>query len=213
MNAKSVLQIIREYFFITFGCFLLAFGWNAFLIPSNVIGGGLSGVGSLVFFSTGIPVGITLLVLNIALLGLAVWILGAQFGIRSVWGIVAVSTFMYILQQVFHDPLVDDVFMATLIGAILSGAGVGMTFANEGSSGGTDIIVMIITKYWNFSPGRVMLYLDIVIITSSYFLFQSVEIIIYGYVMMAVSTYTVDMLLDGARMSIQVLCFSWKNQT
>ncbi|NJO92775.1 MAG: YitT family protein [Chloroflexia bacterium] len=98
--------------------------------------------------------------------------------------------------------------MATLIGGGLSGVGVGIAFSHGGNSGGTDIIALIINKYRNVSPGRVFVYFDVVIIAASWFVFHSVEKIVYGYVVMAVGAYTVDLWLNGNRQSFQIMIYS-----
>lgn len=98
--------------------------------------------------------------------------------------------------------------MAALIGGGLSGVGVGIAFMHGGNAGGTDIIALIINKYRNISPGRVFLYIDVVVIATSWFLFHDVEKIVYGYVVMAVSSYSIDMVLDGSKQSFQIMIYS-----
>ena len=155
---------------------------------------------------------ITVFAINIVLLLAALKVLGARIGVNTIFGITVVSLFLWLQQMLIKEPLVNDQFMAALIGGLLAGGGLGIAFANGGNSGGTDIIALIITKYRNISMGRVILYFDIVIIASSYFIFKSIETIIYGYVTMAVLAYTIDMVLDGAKQSYQVMIFSKHNE-
>lgn len=208
MKKMKLLKSLKSYLFITFGLFLSAFAWTAFLIPSKIIGGGLSGFGTLVFFSTEIPVGVTVLLVNVVLVGLAIKMLGASFGVKSIYGIVVLSGFLTLLQYLIKEPLVPDLFMCTILGGIICGAGIGITFANGGNSGGTDIIALIINKYYNISPGRVILYIDIFIVSSSYIIFRSVEFLVYGYIVMAVVSYVIDSLLNGSKQSYQIMIFS-----
>ena len=204
----AVMNFIKSYLYITTGLFIFAFGWTAFLIPSEIIGGGISGLGSLIYFSTGFPVGYTTLLGNIVLVIIAMRILGARFGINTIYGIIISSLFFIVLQELIKQPLVNDEFMAALIGGGLSGVGVGIAFSHGGNAGGTDIIALIINKYRNISPGRVFLYIDLVVIASSWFLFHSIEKIVYGYVVMAVSSYSVDLILNGSRQSFQIMIYS-----
>jgi len=193
---------------ITFGLFLSALGWTAFLLPAKIIGGGVSGIGSVIYFASGFPVGFSILIINAILVLLAIRILGATFGVKTIISISIMSGLFMILQYFIKEPIVHDNLMAALIGGGLSGAGVGIAIANGGNSGGTDIIALIITKYRNVSPGKVLLYLDFFIIASSFFIFRSIEKIVYGYVSMGVVSYCIDMIITGSRQTYQIMIFS-----
>ncbi len=208
MLNNKLLDFIIPYLYITTGLFIFTFGWTAFLIPSEIVGGGLAGLGSLIYFATGFPVGITTFAVNIILVLIALKILGAKFGINTIYGIVISSVFFIVLQQHITEPIVKEQFMAALIGGALGGVGIGIAFSHGGNSGGTDIIALIINKYRNVSPGRVFLYIDIVVIASSWFIFHSIEKIVYGYVVMAVASYAVDLMINGARQSFQIMIYS-----
>lgn len=212
LNALKKLKILRSYLIMAFGLFINALGWTAFLIPTEVTGGGVTGASTILFFATGFPVGITFLLINVFLIAIAIRILGASFGLKTILGVVLLSIFLSGLQQVITEPLVSDAFMSTVIGAILAGAGVGIVFTQGGSTGGTDIIAMIINKYRNISPGRVILYFDVLIISSSYLVFQSVEKMVFGYVAMAITVYVIDLILSGAKQSFQVFIFSQQHE-
>ncbi len=201
---------IKSYGIITVALFANALAWTAFLIPSEIVGGGITGLSALLFYWSGIPVAYTLLAMNAVLLIFGVKNLGLGFGIKTIYGAVMLSLFFGILQPLINEPIVDDRFMSAILGGILGGASVGLVFTQGGSTGGTDIIAMIINKYRNISQGRVILYLDIIIISSSYLLFQSLEVMVYGYVTMAVASYSIDMLLMGHRRSVQMFIFSPK---
>ena len=179
MNAKSnlIFKTIKSYTIITIGLFINAISWNAFLIPSKIVGGGVTGLATLIYFATDIPIFISYLVINAILILLAIKILGKSFGIKTVYAILVLSFFFSILPQFISQPIVNDRFMAAIIGGILGGVGIGIVFTQGGSSGGTDIIALMINKYRNISPGRILLVCDIVIIASSYFLFKSLEFI------------------------------------
>jgi uncharacterized membrane-anchored protein YitT (DUF2179 family) len=114
------------------------------------------------------------------------------------------------MQIYIKEPLVKDIFLSSVLGGILGGVGLGITFNQGGSTGGTDIIAMIINKYRNISPGKIILYCDVIIITSSFFVISSVEKLVYGYVTMWVVAYSIDAFLTGAQQSVQLFIFSEK---
>ncbi len=202
---------LKSYIIITIGLAINSLGWTGFLIPGKIVGGGVSGIGVLIYYATGFPVGFTFFLANIILLLLAVKTLGARFGTKTIYGIVLISLFLSLFQHLIKTSLVQDAFMATLIGGALTGTGIGITFSQGGSTGGTDIIAMIINKYRNISPGRIIFFLDVFIIASSFIIFHSIEKIIYGFVCMAVAAYSIDMILSGSRESVQVTIMSEKN--
>ncbi len=209
---NSLFHLLRSYFFIILGLVIFTFGWTAFLIPSKIVGGGVAGISTLLYYSIGIPVGVWYLIINIFLVLLGMKTLGKRFALNSVFGIVINTILFTIFQSIFHHPIVQDQFMATLIGGALAGVGLGIAFANGGNSGGTDIIALVVSHYKNISPGRIILYIDVFIIASSYLLFHSVEKIVYGYVVMAVTSYTLDLVLEGQKQSFQIFVFSSENQ-
>ncbi len=211
MTKNKILAELRSYLFITFGLVIFVFGWTAFLIPSKIIGGGVSGISTLLYYAFDIPVGIWYLLINIGLILFGWKTLGKKFALNSIFGILTNTALFMIMQPIFPQPLVSDQFMAALIGAGLAGTGLGIAFANGGNSGGTDIIALVISHYRNISPGRIILYIDVLIIASSYILFHSVEKIVYGYVVMAVTSYTLDLVLEGQKQSFHIMVFSKKN--
>ncbi|MBP7460919.1 MAG: YitT family protein [Candidatus Delongbacteria bacterium] len=202
----------KDYLIITFGLALYTLGLTLFLIPAKIVTGGVAGIATLIYFASDFPIGISYPLMNAALILMAVRILGARFGIRTIYGIIVVSVLVGVFQNYFHQPIIRDEFMACIIGGIMGGIGIGLVFTQGGSSGGTDIIAMIITHYRNISPGRIFIVLDLIIIASSYLVVGSIEKIVYGYVTMAVSAYAVDLVIEGARQSLQVFVFSPKNK-
>lgn len=209
---KNTLRFFKEYTVITFSLSLYALGWTAFLIPSEIVGGGLSGIGALIFYTTGLPVGYTVFGINSLLILVAMKMLGKGFGIKTIYSFIMMSVFLAVFQELIKEPIVEEKFMSAIIGGILCGASVGLVFTQGGSTGGTDIIAMIINKYRKVSPGRVILACDLIIISSSYFIFESIEVIVYGYVTMAVTAYVIDMVLVGSKQSVQVMIFSKHHQ-
>jgi uncharacterized membrane-anchored protein YitT (DUF2179 family) len=207
MSGK-VFSGIRDYVIIVFGLFLYAFGVTAFLIPAKIIGGGITGVATVIYFTSGIETGYTYFIINVFLVLAAIRILGTSFGVKTIFSMVVMAVMLNVLQGIFTEPLIKDMFLSSILGGIIGGAGIGIVFNRGGSTGGTDIIAMIINKYRNVSPGRIIMYCDVVIIASSFFVLKSVEGMVYGYVSMWVVSYTIDSLLNGAKQSVQMFIFS-----
>ena len=214
-NIKSITKetwiSIREYIFIAFGLLMYSAAWKAFLLPHQITGGGATGVGAIVYYATGVPIFITYFAINFVLLVIAVRTVGLAFSLRTIYGVAVLTLFFAILPQAVPGTFVgaNDNFMACVIGGLLSGAGIGIVFLSNGSSGGTDIVAKVVNKYRNVTLGRVLLYCDVLIICSSYFFdFGSIEKIVYGLSTMAITTVTVDMVINGVRQSVQFFIFS-----
>lgn len=210
---KSHKKMFSDYLLMTAGLALYTFSWSVFLIPSKIIGGGVSGISSIIYFMTGFPVGISNLFMNAVLFLVALKLLGAKFGVSTVFGIVASAGFFILFQQVIHiENFISiskfDPFMCCIIGGGLAGAGIGITFSAGGNSGGTDILALIINKYYNISPGKVILFTDIIIIGASWFVSHTIENVVYGYIQMVVLTYVIDLVLEGNKQSYQIMVFS-----
>jgi uncharacterized membrane-anchored protein YitT (DUF2179 family) len=207
MNRK-LASAIKDYIIITFGLLLFALGWLVFLIPAEITGGGVSGVGAVLYFAAKIPVSITYLSVNVVLVLIAIKIMGANFGVKTIYSILILSLFFAVFQGIIKEPIVDDMFLSAVLGGMACGIGLGVVFSRGGSTGGTDIFAMIVNKYRNISPGRIILYCDVIIIASSYFVFQSPEKLVYGYVSMWVVAYSLDSFLSGANRSAQMFIVS-----
>ena len=143
ISVKTILSHTQKWMFITLGLALFAFAWSAFLIPSKLMGGGVSGIASLIYFAVGIPIGISTFVINVTLVLIAFKILGKQFSINTIICTAILSSFFAVFQPIFPQPLVDDTFLCSLIGSMLAGVGVGMALNYGGNTGGTDILVTI----------------------------------------------------------------------
>ncbi|HPE43627.1 MAG TPA: YitT family protein [Bacteroidales bacterium] len=205
---QTVFQHVKSYVIITLGLFVMAFGWTAFLIPNELLGGGVSGIATLIYWSTGLSTGITILAVNVVLVLIALRVLGFGFGIKTIYSILVLSFFFSMLQLYFPEPLVKDKFLSAIVGGIMGGASVGLIFTQGGSTGGTDIVAMLVNKYRNISPGKIILFIDVFIISSSYLILQSIETLVYGFVVMGVASYTIDLVLTGNKQSVQVFIFS-----
>ena len=216
---KKSKHIVLSYVVITLGLMLYTFGWSAFMLPSQIVGGGVSGMSSIIYYALGvhIPIGVLNLVFNGILVAIGFKVLGSKFGANTIYGIVMSSVFFILWQQGLHverwfDQEHFGVFMCAVIGGACCGAGIGASFIMGGNSGGTDIIALIVSKYHNISPGRVIMLLDVVIVGCSFFVSHRLDNVICGYVVMMVMTYVLDMVLDGNKQSYQVMVFSLKNE-
>lgn len=209
---------IKKYLVITFALTLYTLGWTIFLIPNGIVGGGATGIGTLVYLLTGFPVSYTYLLFNVVAIAIAMKVVGANFGVKTIFGVLMVSVLLRVEEAVipflFPTPLMaDDRLLAALIGSLMSGVGIGISFSQGGSSGGTDIIAMIINKYRNITPGRAILMMDVVIIGGTLFIpgndFPTrLETLMYGYIAMVVTAYAIDAYLSGMKQSMQLMIFS-----
>ncbi len=212
MKMGKILEEVKSYCILTIAVCISGIGWAGFLIPSDIVGGGITGLSSTFYFLWGWNVGITSLVINIFLIVLAIKFLGLSYGVKTIYCIVVFSALLSVLTQHFTEPVVSDIFMATLTGASLAGIGTGLLFINGGSTGGTEIIAMVINKYKNISLGRLLLMFDIVIISTSYIVFQDIEKIMYGLITMTIMTYCVDMVITGNKQTVQLFIISEKHE-
>ena len=203
---------MKDFMFIVFGILSYAVGYSAFILPEKVVMGGVSGLSALIYYATNIPAGISIFVLNITLLIIAFSALTKQFVVRTIIGVILISMFIGALQPFFQAyPIItagEDKFMHVLIGGMLSGAGLGIVFSHNGSTGGTDIITVLLTKHFNLSFGRAMQFIDCTIICSSYLLFHSMETIVYGVVFTLVASFVCDFVVNGSRQTVQFLIIS-----
>lgn len=207
-------QEITDMLFITFGISLYSFGYTAFILPEHFVMGGVSGISALLFYALKIPTAISIWVLNFTLLLIGFRALNKQFTIRTIIGVSIMSIIIGFMQPFFANHLVitigEDRFMHVLIGGMLGGAGLGIVFSHNGSTGGTDIIVAWLNKRFSMSFGRAMQFIDITIISSSYLLFHSTEIIIYGIAFTLIASFTCDYIINGTRQTVQFLIISKK---
>lgn len=214
MNAKKIFNFIEKYFFITLGLALFAFGWTAFLIPNQVTGGGINGIASIIYFANpSVSVGVWVFLMNIVLVAIAWKILGKRFCIDTIVCTVIMSLFMMVGQWLFPEPIVpNDPFMCAMVGSALAGVGVGLALNYGGNTGGTDIIVLIISKYRNISYGRMTLYLNILIVLSSYLIVHDPVKLVYSVLVLFAYMLFSDLVIDGYKQSFQFMVFSAKNQ-
>ena len=216
LPGKSLKSNAKDMFFITFGIFLYAVGYCAYTLPEKLVMGGVAGASALIYYATNIPAGTSVLALNVLMLVIAMSALTKQFFWRTIVGVGILSFIISVLQPFFATfPIMtpgEDKFMHVLIAGVLCGAGLGIVFSHNGSTGGTDILTMLLNKYFRLSFGRAMQFVDCIIISSSYILFHSMETIIYGIVFTITATVTCDYIVNGTRQTVQFLIISKKHK-
>ena len=218
----SLMHNAKDYIFIVFGLVLYALGFTAFILPHEVVIGGVAGVSTLVYFATGglIPVAVTQYAVNLFLLACAFKVVGRTFVLRTIFGATVVSVAIGVFEQYFmsHPPLIPDISMSVILGAIICGIGVGTIFIHNGSSGGTDIVAAMVSKVSNVSIGRTMIFCDMTIVLLSLLLpfdgsFEAriqarVPTIVYGWVVTFIIAYLTDMIINTNRQASQFYIFS-----
>lgn len=202
--------IVKEYFLITVGLALYATAWNMFVLPHKFVGGGFGGISAILYFITGVPLSLWYLALNVVLVGVALKILGKVFSFKTVFGILGLIVLLAIIPEP-QVPIISDRLLSAIMGGILAGLGVGIYLLQGGSTGGSDIVVLIVSKYKNLSWGKVYALFDACVITGAWFLpGRTLEHVAYGFVFMGVSAYAIDMVHSGMRQSVQMFIFSRK---
>ena len=215
MKSNKTLTVLWDYFLMTVGSVIFCMAWTSFLIPNGLASGGMTGLCTIIQYGTGIPIGWTYPILNILLLVLGFLSLGKGFGFKTIYVLALTSVLFEVLPMFPVLEVTDfpDKLLVAIVGATMESIGIGLVILRGGSTGGTDIIAMIINKYWPLSPGRVYLLTDIFIIASLLFIpGKGLVDLIYAYVVMLVFSIGVDMVLLGNKSSVQILVFSEKYQ-
>lgn len=224
----SFTTLLKEYALVTLGVVSYALGWTIFLLPNNLVGGGVSGFASIVMYATGISMGVTYFVLNVLLLLIGTKILGTGFGGKTIYAIIMTSVMLSIMPKIIPSDFIQEFatsngkLICTILGGVIAGFGIGLSISQRGSTGGTDIIALLWCKFYHASPGRVILIIDVGIILSS-LLFPSytdsgellgfsdkLAIVVYGLIQVTVSGYAVDLYLSGSKQSVQAFIFTKK---
>ncbi|MBR5877482.1 MAG: YitT family protein [Alistipes sp.] len=212
----NLLRVLREYLFMTLGMCIYSFGWIGCVLPAKSTSGAASGLAIVIstalnnYAGIDLKIGTIVLFINAVLLIAAGFILGWNFGIKTIYCIVALSVSMNVWQGILpaDDFLHIDRLLSMIVGGVITGFGTALTLMQGGSSGGTDIMAMIINKFRSISYGRVIFVLDLLIIASSLTVGFTIDAAIYGYIMTLVFGYTVDMILAGNKQSSQVFITS-----
>lgn len=223
-DPKLLRREIKSYVVITLCLALYAFGVVTFIINSNLISGGVNGIATLIFYATArtIPVAASAFVINAVLLLIGFKILGKGFGFKTIYACVMLSVFIQMWTGIITEPVLgDEPLFSAIIGGALIGIAIGTAFNYGGSTGGTDIVALIVSKFYNVSPGRVILFCDIFIIGSYFFVghffegkeaIDAIRTVLYGFAVMGVTSYTIDVIVLGSQQSVQILVNSSKHK-
>lgn len=224
----NLFQEVKSYLIITFGLLCYAIGFNCFQIPYGLTGGGVAGLGSIIFYGTGFPVEYTFFIINGLLLIAAVKVLGWKFCLKTIYGVFMLTFLLSLVKEAMEYygtirpellencrvkglPMLvgDEPFMAAIYAAGIEGIGLGMVFLNNGSTGGTDIIAAMINKYKDITLGQMMMLCDVIIVTSCLVLpDRTLTDLLYGFTILFLLNVSVDFFIDRGRQSVQFLIIS-----
>lgn len=210
---KHALIEAKELLVIAIATIPYALVVNQILVPHAIVGGGLTGVCEIIYFATGmvIPIWLSSLIINIILLIIAIKVVGWKFCIRSIYGVFFLTLWLKLVPTA-STPLLSDPFMAVILAGLFNGCGLGMVFLNNGSTGGTDIVAMIVHKFRQVPLGRVLMACDMITISCAYFLpeVHSIEKVLFGLCYTFMCSNAVDWTMGRARQSVQFFIFSQK---
>ena len=225
---KNPWRTCKEWLMVTLGILLYVLAWAVFLIPNNLVGGGVTGISSIIQYAThgAIKIGYSYFVINAFLLAAAFFIMGSGFGAKTIYAIILASIGLNVTQDLIPQTIIQTLaldngkLMCTLMGGIMAGLGIGLSMNAGGSTGGTDIIALIVNKYRNVSPGKMIVAMDFVIILSSFFIpsytadgtqvgwADKFTTVIYGLILVTVNGQVVDLYLSGMHQNVQLFIFS-----
>ena len=227
LNHKLIMKEVQDYVFITMGLILYAFGFTVFLMPYEIVTGGVAGISAIVFYATTFPLEYTYFGINVVLGIVALHILGWKFLSKTIYAFTMLSILLGLFQQLMP---VDESghfikilgegqnFMSLIIGCTMTGSSLGIVFLNNGSTGGTDIIAASVNKYHDVSLGTVLTMLDLVIIGSCLLIpqfgdmLQRAHMVVFGLCTMVIENFMLDFLMNRQRQSVQFMIFSSKWQ-
>ncbi len=207
----------KDYLLIVIGLALFTLGLTGFILPNRIVMGGLSGVNAIIKYGTGIEMWKSNLVINMTLLAIAFRVVSKQYVLRTLLGIGILSLMLsfgekYLQPYFTAHPPVSDTFLSAIVGGIFCGTGLGLVYSVNGSTGGTDIIGALVTKYYRISLARILLIVDVLIVCSSYFILErneeTLEKTIFGLILLPLLWQMVEIVINGARQSVQLFIFS-----
>jgi uncharacterized membrane-anchored protein YitT (DUF2179 family) len=223
----GIIKEVQDYVFITLGLFLYSFGFTVFLMPYEIVTGGVAGISAIVFYATGFNIEYTYFLINAALLFVALRILGWKFLSKTIYAILVLSFLLGFFRTLLP---VDENghfvkilgegqnFMSLILGCTMTGSALGIVFLNNGSTGGTDIIAASVNKFRDISLGTVLTFLDLVIIGSCLLIptfgdmLQRTYMVVFGLCTMVIENFMLDFLMNRQRQSVQFMIFSNKWQ-
>ncbi|MBI5805645.1 YitT family protein [candidate division TA06 bacterium] len=191
-------KVIWDFFMITVGCALMALSYDLFLVPHKIAPGGAAGISTILHYLFKLPVGVVIFAVNIPLFIWGMLEFGKKFGFRTIYAVFVTSFLTDFLQAVFHfKAATQNAILAAVYGAILLGIGLGLAFRHQATTGGSDIVAQIISKYSNATPGIGIIMVDFFIIVLAGLTFRSVDLALYGLITLYISSRILDVILEG----------------
>ena len=226
VNHQMVVREVKDYLFIIVGLLLYTFGWTVFLLPYEIVTGGVTGISAIIYYATRFPIENSYLFINLALLAVALKVLGWRFMIKTIFAIVVLYFMLKFAQMIMTGPDGRPIqilgpgqaFMSLIIGCCFTGTSLAVVFLNNGSTGGTDIVAACVNKYYNFSLGQVLIFVDLLIIGSCLFIpefgntIDRVHKVVFGLCTMVIENFVLDYIMNARRESVQFMIFSKKYQ-
>lgn len=210
---------LKEFLLIIVSTIPYALTVNQLLVPHAIVGGGVTGLCEIIYFATNtyVPIWLSSALINILLLIIAAITVGWRYALRTIWGVLWLTIWLKLI-PIAEVPLLTDPFMAVVIGGLFTGCFLGICFLNNGSTGGTDIIAMIVNKYHHLPMGRVLLFADMTVIASAFFLPTiqaagtqgAIEKILFGLTYTFMASTAVDWIMNRMRQSVQFMIFTQK---
>lgn len=227
INQQLIRSEAKDYLFLSLGLLLYAVAFTIFLLPYEIVTGGVTGMSAIVYYATGFKIENTYMIINISLLVVALKILGFKFMMKTIYAIFALYFMLKFAQDLMpvdaHGHFIKVLgegqdFMSLIIGCCITGTGLAIVFLNNGSTGGTDIIAACVNKYRDISLGQVLMGVDILIVGSCLFFPQFGSMVdrlhkmVFGYCTMFIECFMLDHVMNMRRESVQFLIFSWKHE-
>ncbi|MBO5359003.1 MAG: YitT family protein [Clostridia bacterium] len=197
---KSKKGTIKKYLSIVLGCILVGFAIGVFYTPNKVVGGGVSGISTILFHTLGVPVGVSFAVINILLLLISLKKLGKRFFFNTIIGSLLVSVFAEVFTLV--PPITKNVFLASVFGSVLYGFGIGLTLVSGASTGGTDVLGRLVQASFPYIKiGKLLMVIDGIVIATSLVLFREIDLALYGIIALFLATAAIDWLIQSLNIS------------
>lgn len=225
MHKQQIWNETKDYLFITIGLLLYTISFTVFLMPYQIVAGGVTGLAAIVYYATGFRIENTYIIINLALLVVALKVLGFKFMMKTIFAIFTLYFMLIVAQDILPKqpnglPIKllgeGQDFMSMVIGCVITGIALATVFLNNGSTGGTDIIAASINKYHNISLGTVLIAVDFCIIGSCMFIpqfgtyIERAHKVMFGLCVMTLENFSLDYVMNARRESVQFMIFSRK---
>lgn len=206
---------LKNIILILLGGAIMGFGLEFFLVPAKIAAGGVSGIATVLYHLFNLPVGIMVFVINIPIFILGLMEFNWRFLLTSIIGTAALSFSAQIFEADFFQsflPLSQDIFLCSVLGGAIYGAGLGLVILAGGTTGGTDIVSLVLKKKFpTLSVGQLIIAIDGLIISIAGIAFKSIETLLYSAVLLFVSSYVLDTILAGVDFAKIAYIISEKN--